>query len=70
MSLHISSDVNIQITGFAIYATGDPYVGSRSEDIDRKNKRIAELELENSKLKAQVKALEPRYDRQLCSGDS
>ena len=41
--------------------TGDPYIGSRSEDIERKNKRIGELEMEVKQLKAQIRDLESRY---------
>ena len=41
--------------------TGDPYVGSRSGDIEKKNKRIGELETEVKQLKAQIRVLESRY---------
>ena len=58
LCLHV---ILIQINEFNMFHTGDPYVGSRNEEIKRKNNKIDALKSEVNRLKSQVKALEQRY---------
>ena len=52
--------VNVQVTNFSNFFSGDPYLGSRAEELKKKNERIGELELEVKRLKAQVSRQENR----------
>ena len=43
------------------YYSGEPYVGTRKDEIKAKNERVTELELENKRLRSRIAALEARY---------
>jgi hypothetical protein len=42
-----------QVTNFSNYFSGDPYIGTRAEELKRRADRITELEQEVRKLKSQ-----------------
>ena len=41
----------MQVTVWSSFFTGDPYVGTRSDELKKKNQRILELEQENKRLR-------------------
>ena len=43
-----------KVTNFSNYFSGDPYLGSRGDELKKKNERISELEQEVKRLKAQL----------------
>ena len=49
-----------QISNLVNYYTGDPYLGTRADEITKKNNRIAELEKENKMLKSKLASYEQR----------
>ena len=50
-----------QIPHFQNYFSGDPYVGPRTQELEKKKNRIVELEKENKELRNKIKELESRY---------
>ena len=44
----------MQITSFTNFFSGDPYLGSNRDKIKRKNEKIAELEREIKRMKAEA----------------
>ena len=44
-----------------IYTTGDPYVGPSTAALEKKTKRVVELEKENKSLRGRIRELESRY---------
>ena len=50
-----------QIPHFQNYFSGDPYVGPRTQELEKKKNRIVELEKEIKELRNKIKELESRY---------
>ena len=44
----------LQVTSFTNFFSGDPYLGSNRDEIKRKNEKIAELEREIKRMKAEA----------------
>ena len=44
----------MQVTSFSNYYSGDPYIGTRAEEIKKKNDEIASLQKEVKRLKQEL----------------
>ena len=58
--MFVSKVVFLQIPHFQIYFSGDPYVGPRTQELEKRKARITELEKENKALKDRIRELESR----------
>ena len=52
-SIHCSY---VQVTSFSNFYSGDPYIGTRAEEIKKKNDEIASLQKEVKRLKQELAA--------------
>ena len=51
---------SLQIPHFQNYFSGDPYIGPRTKELEKRKDRITELEKENRELSNRIKELESR----------
>ena len=58
--MFVSKVVFLQIPHFQNYFSGDPYVGPRTQELEKRKARITELEKENKALKDRIRELESR----------
>ena len=59
-----------QITSFSNFFSGDPYIGSNRDELKKKNERIADLEKEIKRLKAETNRNSFSRGRDLSRVDS